>query len=68
VAAAAAEFVTGDLLTNPYRVGAPLRAPYAGQRSARCGPAHRIRYEIDPVARTVTVLDIAGRADAYRRD
>lgn len=34
IAAAAAEFITGALLDNPYRVGHPLRDEYAGQHSA----------------------------------
>ena len=68
VAAAAAEFVVGPLLHNPHRVGKPLRDPYAGQWSARCGADHRIRYEVDDVRRIVTVLDIAHRSDVYGVD
>ena len=68
VAAAAAEFVVGPLVHNPRRVGKPLREPYVGQWSARCGADHRIRYEVDDVRRIVTVLDIAHRSDAYGVD
>lgn len=37
VATAAAEFILGPLLENPYRVGHPLRDEYEGQYSARRG-------------------------------
>jgi mRNA-degrading endonuclease RelE of RelBE toxin-antitoxin system len=65
VATAALEFIPGPLLDNPHRVGGELRGRYQAQRSARCGGEHRIRYEIDEQLRTVVVLDVSRRADAY---
>jgi mRNA-degrading endonuclease RelE of RelBE toxin-antitoxin system len=49
---------------RPYRVGKPLRQPFAGQHSARRG-AYRVRYRVDDGKHLVTVIDIAYRADAY---
>jgi len=65
IATAAAGFVTGSLLENPYRVGHLLRDEYAGQYSARRGPDWRVRYRIAEDARTVIVLDISHRSDTY---
>ncbi|MGI8457022.1 MAG: type II toxin-antitoxin system RelE family toxin [Propionibacteriaceae bacterium] len=65
VAAAAGELLDGPLRDNPHRVGTPLRAPFAGQWVARRS-SYRIRYRIDDGRRLVMVLDIRGRADAYR--
>ncbi|MGL5910135.1 MAG: type II toxin-antitoxin system RelE family toxin, partial [Phycicoccus sp.] len=53
------------LAGNPHRVGAPLRAPFAGQWRARRGE-YRVRYRIDATTNTVHVLDIDHRWDAYR--
>ena len=64
VAAAALEFVTGPLLTNPRRVGKPLRAPLDGKWSARRGQ-YRVIYELDEESQAVTVLVVAHRRDAY---
>lgn len=64
VAVAVLAFCDAALRENPYRVGKPLRAPLAGQYSARRG-AYRVRYRIDDDKRLVTVVDIAYRADAY---
>ena len=64
VAFAAWEFCDGPLRDNPHRVGRPLEAPFAGCWAARRG-SYRVRYEIDDDKHLVTVLDIAGRADAY---
>lgn len=58
------EFVNGPLLDNPRRVGAALRAPFAGQWRARRGE-YRVRYVVDD-ERVVTVLDVSHRRDAYR--
>lgn len=66
VAAACVEFVFGSLADQPYRVGAPLRTPFAGQWRARRGE-YRVRYRIDDRQRTVFVLDIDHRRDVYRR-
>ena len=64
-AAACTEFVFGPLAEDPRRVGAPLRKPFEGQWRARRGE-YRVRYRIDDEARTVYVLDIDHRRDAYR--
>lgn len=53
------------LRDNPQRLGKPLRAPFAGQWVARRS-SYRIRYRIDEVRQVIIVLDIRGRADAYR--
>lgn len=65
VAAACVEFIFGALVENPMRVGAPLRAPFAGQWRARRGE-YRVRYRIDDAERVVYVLDIDHRRDVYR--
>ena len=65
VAFAAHEFIVGPLLDNPQRVGKRLRAPLDGRHSARRG-TYRVIYRIDDTERTVTVIDIAHRRDAYR--
>lgn len=66
VAAACVEFMFGPLAENPYRVGAPLRAPFAGQWRARRGE-YRVRYRLDETSHIAYVLDIDHRRDAYRR-
>jgi mRNA interferase RelE/StbE len=65
VAAAAWELVDGALRDNPHRLGKPLRAPFAGQWVARRS-SYWIRYRIDDARQVLIVLDIRGRADAYR--
>ncbi len=65
VAAAVVEFVNGDLLMNPRRVGKPLREPLEGLWSARRGQ-YRVLYRIDDAAGTVTVVEASHRRDAYR--
>ena len=65
VAAAAAEFITGALLDNPYRVGHPLRDEYTGQYFARRGADWRVRYRIAEGTHTVIVLDVSHRSDTY---
>jgi mRNA-degrading endonuclease RelE of RelBE toxin-antitoxin system len=66
VASACWEFIHGPLAEEPRRVGAPLRSPFAGHWRARRGE-YRVRYTIDDDAKTVTVLDIDHRRDAYHR-
>lgn len=66
VALAAADFVTGPLLENPYRVGKPLRAELTGVRSARVAREWRVLYEVDEEQHLVIVLDIRHRGSAYR--
>jgi len=62
---AAWEFVNGPLRDAPQRVGAPLQAPFESLWRARRGE-YRVRYEIDEPQRTVRVVDIDRRRDAYR--
>lgn len=65
VAAAVVEFITGDLLVSPHRVGKQLRGELTGQWSARRG-TYRVIYSIDEDHRTVTVLIVEHRRDVYR--
>jgi mRNA interferase RelE/StbE len=65
VATAAYEFIAGPLLDNPYRVGKRLRPPLDDRYSARRG-TYRVIYRIDDSNRSVTVVDVAHRRDAYR--
>lgn len=65
VAVAAYEFIVGALLENPQRVGKRLHAPFDDRHGARRG-TYRIIHRINDEERTVTVLDIAPRRDAYR--
>jgi mRNA-degrading endonuclease RelE of RelBE toxin-antitoxin system len=65
VAAAAYEFITGPLLTDPHRIGKRLLPPMDDRFSARRG-TYRVIYRIDDKARVVTVVDVAHRRDAYR--
>jgi mRNA interferase RelE/StbE len=65
VAAAAYEFITGPLLTDPYRIGKRLLPPMDDRFSARRG-TYRVIYRIDDKAGVVTVVDVAHRRDAYR--
>lgn len=65
-AAAVVEFMTGALITEPYRVGKPLLRELEGYITARRGP-YRIVYRMDEECRTVRVLRIDHRADVYRK-
>jgi len=65
VAAAVIELITGPLLDNPHRVGAPLRNELEGLWSARRG-TYRVLYRIDDARREVVVLRVAHRRDVYR--
>ena len=65
VAAAVLEFITGDLLRTPRRVGKPLRAPFLGKWGARRG-TYRVIYTIDDDHRVVTIIAVTHRRDAYR--
>lgn len=65
VAFAVIDFITGPLLENPRRVGAPLRGDLAGIWSARRG-TYRVLYRVDDEASEVVVLRIGRRADVYR--
>lgn len=65
VAAAAYEFITGPLLTDPHRIGKRLLPPMDDRFSARRS-TYRVIYRINDEARVVTVVDVAHRRDAYR--
>lgn len=65
VAVAAYEFIIGPLLDNPHRVGRRLHAPLEDRHSARRG-TYRVIYRIDDEARTVSIIDVVHRRDAYR--
>lgn len=60
------EFGEAALAVNPRRVGKPLFGPLAGCHGARRG-TYRIVYRIDESRHVVHVLDIAHRAELYRR-
>lgn len=60
--------MVGPLLDDPYRVGKLLDERHKGQRVARCGAGHRIRYIIDEASHTVIVVDVSHRADTYGTD
>ena len=64
VAAAAYEFITGPLLTDPYRIGKRLLPPMDDRFSARRG-TYRVIYRIDDKARVVTVVDVAQRKHGH---
>ncbi len=65
IGAAAVEFIYGSLAASPHRVGKPLRLGLEGLHSARRGD-YRVIYRIDNELRTVTVMAIEHRSDAYR--
>ena len=62
---AAYAFIVGPLLEDPHRVGERLRTPLQDRHSARRG-TDRVLYRIGDQERTVTVLDVTHRRDAYR--
>ena len=65
VAFAVIDFITGPLLENPKRVGAPLRGELEGIWSARRG-TYRVLYRVDEDSREVIVLRVGHRRDIYR--
>lgn len=65
VAFAVIDFITGPLLENPRRVGAPLRGELEGIWSARRG-TYRVLYRVDEENREVIVLRVGHRRDIYR--
>jgi mRNA interferase RelE/StbE len=65
VGVAAVEFIYGSLAASPYRAGKPLRLGLEGLHSARRGD-YRVIYRVDGDLRTVTVMAIEHRSDAYR--
>lgn len=66
VAAAVVEFITGDLLRVPRRVGKPLQRELKGRWAARRG-SYRVLYAIDERSLVVTVVASEHRRDVYRR-
>ena len=65
VAFAVIDFITGPLLENPKRVGAPLRGDLEGVWSARRG-TYRVLYRVNDETREVIVLRVGHRRDIYR--
>lgn len=59
------EFVYGDLVRAPRRVGKPLQRELEGLWGARRGP-YRIIYEIRDHELVVLVVHVDHRADIYR--
>ena len=66
IATALTEFITVTLPTNPERMSKPLRDELEGFRSAR-REEYRILFSLDESTRTLLVVRIAHRADAYRQ-
>ena len=64
-AAAIVEFIDGPLRQNPERLGKELRGELEGLRSARRGE-YRVLYRLDDSERTIEVVFISHRRDAYR--
>ena len=67
VAFAVIDLITGPLLDNPRRLGAPLRVELEGIWSARRG-TYRVLYHIDDEANEVIILRVGHRRDIYRSD
>ena len=65
VAFAVIDFVTGPLLENPKRVGAPLRGEMEGIWSVSRG-TYRVLYRVNDEDREVIVLRIGHRRDIFR--
>ncbi|RFU21134.1 type II toxin-antitoxin system RelE family toxin [Geodermatophilus marinus] len=64
-AVAVVEFLTTVLPENPLGLSKPLAGDFAGLRSARRGD-YRVLIDVDDGTRTVLVVRIAHRAEAYR--
>jgi mRNA interferase RelE/StbE len=58
-------FIDGPLRTNPHRLGKELRGDLVGLRSARRGE-YRVIYRLDESERTIHLVLIFQRRDAYR--
>jgi mRNA interferase RelE/StbE len=65
VAFAVIDLITGALLDNPKRFGAPLRGELEGIWSARRG-TYRVLYQVDEENREVIILRVDHRRDIYR--
>ena len=66
MATACVEFIFGPLAANPQRVGKPLRGELGGLPFARRGD-YRVIYGVLQDVRTVEIVHIDRRSDAYRR-
>jgi mRNA interferase RelE/StbE len=66
IATACVEFIFRPLADNPQRVGRLLRGELGGLHSARRGD-YRVIYGVVEDTRTVEILHIDRRSDAYRR-
>lgn len=64
-ATAAAEFIYGSLSENPRRVGKRLRYELTGLHSARRGE-YRVIYRVNDDQRTIEIIALEHRSDAYR--
>jgi mRNA interferase RelE/StbE len=64
LATAIVEFMTGQLLEDPRRVGKPLARELSGFLAARRGP-YRIVYRLDESASIVEVVRIDHRSQVY---
>jgi mRNA-degrading endonuclease RelE of RelBE toxin-antitoxin system len=58
-------FIFGSLAADPRRRGKPLQRELEGHWAARRGD-FRVVYRLDDEAKTMYVLKIARRSDAYR--
>lgn len=65
MASAVAEFITGPLLENPGRLGAPLRRELSAYRSVRVGEM-RVVCRVADEGRLVRVVRIERRRDTSR--
>ena len=59
------EHITGPVAGNPHRLGKQLDAPLDGLRSTRRGE-YRALYTVDEETRSITIVAVADRRDAYR--
>lgn len=64
IPAAIIEFVTRDLAERPAHLSTPLGGVLVGLRSA-CRGDYRVLLEVDEAERTIVVVRVAHRADAY---
>lgn len=65
VATAVIDFLTTTLVSEPLRVGKPLRGQLTGIYSARRG-TYRVLYRVHEQRHEVVVLRIEHRSDVYR--
>jgi len=60
------EFIAGDLSTTPYGVGKELNEPMDGIYSAHVMREWRLLYTVNETTRSVKILAVRHRSDAYR--